>query len=279
MDVIKFTVKQSQKVEIPMASSAMILSPSSSTVPVLQLGIPGFLEDTIASIVAFLPRLLGAIVILLIGWVVGVVVAKLVKKVADGADLDRFVRDTPLGRTLSGSQSENPVAKLLATIGKWFVIALSVLAAADVLAIPILSQWIQTAVAYLPAFVAGLLVIIFGFVVADFIGDMIQRTRAATQTAYTSWFAAGTRVFLYFTAIIIGLDTMGVDVGILYIFANAIAWGLAAALAIGVGIAIGWGGHTYVQENIGRWMGKASSSAPKPKGSAQADGGHPSDDD
>ena len=244
---------------------------------VLQLGgIPEFLQDTIAAIVAFLPRLVGALVILLIGWVIGVAVARLVSAIANRVELDRMVLETPLGRVMGGTESA--VSHTFGTIAKWFVYAVAILAAANVLAIPLLSQWIQTAVSYLPAFVAGLLVIVLGFVVADFIGDAIMRTRAATQTAYTSWFAAGTRMFLYFTAIVIGLDTMGVDVGILFVFAEAFAWGLAAAIAIGAGIALGWGGHTYVQENISRWMGQASSATPKPKGSAQADGGRPESD-
>jgi hypothetical protein len=244
----------------------------------MQLGVPAFLEETIAGIVAFLPRLLGALVVLLIGWVLGVAAAKVVRKVADGVEVDRMVLETPLGRILGGT--ERAVTEAFGTVAKWFVYALAILAAANVLAIPMLSEWISTAVSYLPAFVAGLLVIVLGFVVADFIGDAIMRTRAATQTAYTSWFAAGTRMFLYFTVIVIGLDTMGVDVGILFVFAEAVAWGLAAAVAIGVGIAVGWGGHTYVQENIDRWMGRASAGTPSPPGAPHADGGEePSTDD
>ena len=241
---------------------------------VLQIDVPNFLQDTIAEMVAFLPRLVGALVILLIGWIVGVAVARVVTTLTDRAQLDRMVLDTPLGRVMGGSR--DAVSRTFGTIAKWFVYALAILAAANVLAIALLSQWIQTAVSYLPAFVAGLAVIILGFVVADFIGDAIMRTRAATQTAYTQWFATGTRMFLYFTAIVIGLDTMGIDVSILYVFANAIAWGLAAALAIGVGLAVGWGGHEYVSNNINRWMGRASSGAPSPGGTAQTDGG---DDD
>jgi MFS family permease len=238
---------------------------------VLQLRIPEFLEESIAEIVAFLPRLAGAIVILLIGWIVGLAVARLVGALADRVELDRMVLETPLGRIMGGTESA--VSSAFGTIAKWFVYAVAILAAANVLAIPLLSEWIQTAVSYLPAFVAGLLVIVFGFVVADFIGDAIMRTRAATHTAYTSWFAAGTRMFLYFTAIVIGLDTMGIGVGILFVFAEAFAWGLAAAIAIGAGIALGWGGHTYVQDNIERWAGRASDATPEPRGTPQADGG------
>lgn len=223
-------------------------------------------ENTLREIIAFLPRLVGALLILLIGWIVGAALGRLVRELVDRVELDRMVLDTPLGRILGGT--ERAVSKAFGKITEWFVIALAVLAAANVLAIELLSEWIQTAVSYLPAFIAGLLVIIIGFVVADFIGDAIARTKAATQTGYTSWFANGTRMFLYFIAIVIGLDTMGIDVSILYLFARAIAWGLAAAIALGVGIAVGWGGHDYVANNINRWMGKASS--PSPSGRSQS---------
>ena len=241
--------------------------------PNLLLQIDGqeYVQNMIAEIIAFLPRLVGALIVLLIGWVVGIAVAKAVSTLTDKVQLDRMVLDTPLGRIMGGSR--DAVSKTFGTIAKWFVYALAILAAANVLAIQVLSQWIQTAVSYLPAFIAGLAVIVLGFVVADFIGDAIMKTRAATETSYTSWFASGTRMFLYFTAIVIGLDTMGVDVSILYVFANAIAWGVAAAIAIGVGIAIGWGGHEYVANNINQWMGRASESAPSPEERPQTDGG------
>jgi hypothetical protein len=246
------------------------------TSTVLQLqAVPEFLEQTIAQIVAFLPRLVSALVILLIGWIVGVVAGKIVQRVAGKAHLDRRVRGTPLGRMFDDSGhegGEGSISSALGSLTKWFFIALAVLAMANVLAIPLLSQWIARAVAFLPAFIAGILIILLGFIFADFIGDMIMRTRAATQTAYTSWFALGTRLFLYFAVIVIGLDTMGVEVQILYLFARALAWGLAAALALGVGIAVGWGGHQYVSNNINQWMGSASDSTPSPQQ-------QPSDDD
>ncbi len=228
--------------------------------PAQQVQVPEWLQDPVAELVTFLPRLIGAVVILLIGWIVGRLAAGVVRRIADGVELDRMVLETPLGRMLGGT--ERAVSGAFGKLAKWFVYALAILAAANALAIPTLSEWISTAVSYLPAFVAGLLVIVLGFVVADFIGDVIERTRAATETAYTNWFANGARVFLYFTAIVIGLDTMGIDVGILYVFARALAWGLAAAIAIGAGVAFGWGGKDYVADNIDRWMGRTSSVTP-----------------
>ena len=226
-----------------------------------QVQVPDYLQDPVADIAVYLPRLLGAVVILLIGWVLGRLAGGVVRRIADGIELDRMVLETPLGRILGGT--ERAVSGAFGKLTKWFVYALAILAAANALAIPTLSEWVATAVSYLPAFIAGLLVITIGFVVADFVGDVIERTRAATRTAYTSWFADGARIFLYATALVIGLDTMGIDVGILYVFAQALAWGVAAAVAIGAGIAFGWGGKDYVAENIDRWMGRTSAMAPE----------------
>ncbi len=248
----------------------------------MQQGVPDFLQDTVANVVAFLPRLVGALVILLIGWVVGRAVAAVVRRLVDGVELDRAVLDTPLGDMLGGS--ERAVSSAFGSLGKWFVYALAILAAADVLAIALLSEWINEAVTYLPAFIAGLAIIVGGFVVADFVGDAIERTQAATETAYTSWVATGVKLFLYFTVLVIGLDTMGVDVGILFVFARAMAWGIAAAIALGAGIALGWGGKDYVANNIDRWSGRASSGVPNPQESSGPTGpgpdeGRPTEDD
>ncbi|WP_225332947.1 mechanosensitive ion channel family protein [Halomicrobium urmianum] len=227
---------------------------------VLQADLADQARDAIGDVLAFLPRLIGAIIILLVGWIIGRVVSGIVERLVDAARVDEMVLDTPLGQMLGGTQ--RAVSRAFGTLAKWFVYALAILTAADVLAIQILSQWINRAVSYLPAFVAGLLIIVLGFVVADFVGDAITRTRAATQSNYTQLFATGTRLFLYFIVIVIGLDTMGVDVSILYVFARALAWGLAAAIAIGVGVALGWGGKDFVAENIDRWARSGKSSVP-----------------
>lgn len=227
---------------------------------VAQVSVPEWLQETIASTLAFLPRLVGAVVILLVGWIVGRTVATIVGRLADTVELDRAVLSTPIGDMLGGT--EQAVSNAFGTLAAWFVYAIAILAAANALAIQTLSEWIATAVSYLPAFIAGLLVIVFGFVVADFLGDAIKRTQAATRSAYAGVFAAGTKLFLYFMAIVIGLDTMGIDVGILYIFARALAWGIAAAIAIGAGLAFGLGGRDYVNENVDRWMGSAREAAP-----------------
>ncbi|PSP56099.1 hypothetical protein BRC82_02905 [Halobacteriales archaeon QS_1_67_19] len=225
--------------------------------------LPEWLGNALSEIVAALPRLIGAILILILGWIIGAALGKAVAAVADRMEIDRRARDTPLSRMLGDSR--DALSNFVGRVTAWFVYALAVLAAANTLAIPILSEWIATAVSYLPAFIAGLFIIIGGFIVSDFVGDAIERTRAAAQTAYATWFATGVRFFLYFVAIVIGLDTMGIDVQILYTFARALAWGFAAGVALAIGVAFGWGGKDYVAAHIDEWMGRAKRQTPRPR--------------
>ncbi|WP_410766245.1 mechanosensitive ion channel family protein [Haloferax sp. DFSO60] len=236
---------------------------------VLQLTIPESIAQIVFSIITFLPRLIGAIIVLLLGWFIGRLAARLIAGLADRVELDKAVLSTPLGDILGGT--EQRVSHAFGTLAAWIVYAVAILAAANVMALALLSEWVATAVSYAPAFVAGLAVIVLGFIVADFIGDAIMRTRAATQTSYTSAFAVGTRVFLYFTAVVIGLSTMGIDVAILFTIARAFAWGLAAAFAIGVGGAIAFGARDYVSANVEGWMGSARSVAQSPTGPMGSD--------
>ncbi|GAB7008933.1 mechanosensitive ion channel family protein [Halorubrum trueperi] len=245
---------------------------------VLQIGVPGvpeYLQETVAGIIAFLPRLIGAAVILLIGWVLGRLVAGAVRRVADRTEVDRLVMNTPLGGALGGS--ETAVSRSLGRVAGYFVYALAILTAADALAVELLSEWIAAAVSYLPAFVAGALIIVVGFVLADFVADLAARTETVTETSYTDVFADGLRVFLYFVVTVIGLGTMGVDVQILNTFAQAAAWGLAGGAALAIGIAFGLGGRDHVAANIDDWLpGRAPGPESAPMG--QPDGGEESTD-
>jgi hypothetical protein len=211
------------------------------------------LFDNLATeVVNFVPRLAGALLILVVGWIAGAIIGRLVAALIGRTELDSMVHDTAVGRMFG--RRESTVSRTFGMVAKWFVFALAFLAAADVLAISLLSQWVAEALAYLPAFFGGLVFIMLGMIVADFAADMIGRTQRTTRSAITDWFAKAVRVFLYFIVIVIGLDTMGVEVEFLFIFARALAWGTGIAIALAVGIGLGWGSKEYVASNIDTWM-------------------------
>jgi small-conductance mechanosensitive channel len=201
---------------------------------------------------AFAPRVFGALVILLLGWIAGRIVGRIVFSAVRRTSLDDLVHHSALGPLVA--DTEHGVARAFDIVSRWFIYGLTLLAAADILAITVLSRWLSAAVGYLPSFIGGLLIILIGFLVSDFVGDLIHRTELTTHVPYTNLIANGVRMLLYFIVTVIGLDTMGVNVSFLYLFAGAILAGLALATSIGVGLAFGLGGRDYVAENIDQWI-------------------------
>ena len=99
---------------------------------VLQAGAPGvpdYLQEAVAGVINFLPQLLAAVVILLIGWVIGRLVGGGVRRLADRTEVDRLVMKTPLGGALGGTEST--ISRSIGRVGTYFVYALAIFAAAS----------------------------------------------------------------------------------------------------------------------------------------------------
>lgn len=215
-------------------------------------GISGYVTQLSTSVVAALPEIIAAVIILFIGWIAGIIIGRIISNIANRTEIDRMVLSTPIGNLLGGT--EKAVSGAFGKLAKWFIYALTVLAAADVLQITLLSEWISQALIYLPSFIGGTLIIVLGFILADFIADTVKTTESVTGTGYTKTISSMIRIFLYFIVTVIGLDTIGIDVGILNTFATALAFGLAAGIGLAIAIAFGWGGKSYVEENISDWV-------------------------
>ncbi|MWV38741.1 hypothetical protein [Natrialba sp. INN-245] len=116
-----------------------------------------------------------------------------------------------------------------------------------------ISNWAVEFFGYVPPILMGTVVLFLGFYLASHAADQVRQSSVAKGTGFSPALAGGTKMMLYFVVLVIGLDTMGVDVTILHTFAQGIAYGVGLAVALAVGIAFGWGGKDYVAENIENW--------------------------
>jgi len=207
------------------------------------------------------PRAGAAIIILVAGWALGRVLGKGISRLLYKMGFANALSKTVVGRALERSGTTS--ARFLELLIRWFVYLVAVFAAVDVLKIAALSSFMSTLVEYLPNFVAGIFILLLGFVVVDFIGDAIRAIGREAEIEFASILSIGVKLFLYLTVTVIALTTMKIDVTILNEFARAIAWGTAIGIAIGLGIAFGWGLKDRVAKGIDRWVASAQTTAKK----------------
>jgi hypothetical protein len=222
------------------------------------LGI-GILSQLLRDIGTFLPVILSAAVVLVIGFVIGRVVGDIVSGVVSGFGLNSFVRGTPLGDPVT---SAGGVGNIVGKIIEYYVYFFALLTAADILQIPALSQVLNTFASYIPTLVGALVILVVGIYVADLVGDIVANTDTSRATDFAG---LGVRLLVYYITVTIALDTMGFGTQVLTtLFTAAItaffgALGLALAIALGIGL--GWGSKDFVAENIDDWFGRARDSA------------------
>lgn len=201
-------------------------------------GIRIVLSDLATGAIIFLPRVALALVVLAIGWLMGQLVYYVLDKVIGKMGLETAFRRASVGRAIL--RSGYTPGGFFAALGKGIAYLFTITYALDVLAIPILSASVEAFLEYLPSLVQGILILVAGFVLADWIGESIEK--GSFSTAQSHLIGQLVRIPLYFVSITIALVQMKVDVTILYIFAQAIAW----SLAIAIGIAFGW----YLKDKI-----------------------------
>jgi len=197
------------------------------------------INEAISDTVAFLPRLAAAIIILIIVWILGRWIGKIVSRVLDKAGLDDALRKTIVGKTIEAGGVS--LVHYFDLITRWFIYLIGIMASVNVLGIAALSAFVEKVVTYLPSLVAGIAVLVVGFIAADFIGDLIRKTGVTAGVSYIGIFSAAIKIFLYFIIITMALDQMRINTAILHTFATALAWGIAIAIGIGLGIGFGFG--------------------------------------
>ncbi|MEM3506994.1 MAG: hypothetical protein QXT31_05025 [Candidatus Bathyarchaeia archaeon] len=220
-----------------------------------------FFSELWVRIADLLPRIAGVIVILVIGWVAGRAIGKIVSKVFEKLGIESAFKKTAIGRTLE--KTGVPTGRLFDLLSRWFVYVIAILAAVDVLRIEALSIFIKEVVQYIPSLIAGIFVLIVGLLVADFIGDTIFAVGKEAKIEFVGFFSVIIRTILYLVVIVIALTLMKIDVSILYIFANALAWGMAIGIGMALGIALGLGLKDYVAKNAESWFRGISEAAKK----------------
>jgi small-conductance mechanosensitive channel len=194
-----------------------------------------------AEIVDYLPTLLGACIILLVGWGVARLLRAGTNRAGDKINrlLDRVFRSGRLAQFRLSSRMLSALAEVIF----WLTLFVFVSIAARAAGLTTFAIWLDRMTANLPNIVAGVLVIIVGF----FLGEIARNLASAQRTAQGLLIGKALQIAVIVIALIIGLDLIGIDVTFIVTIA-AVAIGV---LLGGFAIAFGLGARNYVANLIG----------------------------
>lgn len=222
----------------------------------------------VAVLFRFIPALIGALVILLIGWIIARVVHALVLKVLQLIHFDQVMARTGLPEMFQRMGVRADPARLLAGLVYWFVFLIFVVAAANALGVPTITAVITSIVLFLPNVFVAVIILLIGMVLARFVADIVRGVMHGSNIAGENFVAGVARWAILIFAFILALDQLNISPVIIQTLFASAAGGLALALAL----AFGLGGRDTAKSIVdsaytsvsGRRPGGTLSSGPTP---------------
>jgi hypothetical protein len=149
----------------------------------LTASISDSLQRTSDEFFAWLPKLVGALVILLIGWFIARVVARIVRRALQSAGADKALATGRAGAYKEQFAPTLEPSGVIATVVFWFIFGWAILLAISTLGIQALQDAVANVVAYLPNVVAAILILLVAVAVAGAIGGLAARLAGGTMLA------------------------------------------------------------------------------------------------
>jgi len=195
------------------------------------------LQRGLDDLIAFLPRLIGFLLILLVGWLIARVVKALVVKALHGVGVDRALTDGSAGPYVARAMPDARPSEVIGTVVFWFLFLGALAIAVSQLGIDALDNFLQAIVAYLPNIVVAILIFVIAGALAAAVSGLVSRTLGDTATGKIAGSAAPVLIMGVATFMI--LDQLNIAPAIVEITYIA----LLGSVALGMAIAFGLGGR------------------------------------
>lgn len=133
------------------------------------------LTKMLQDVIGFLPSIVAAIIVILIGYGVGTLVGKAVNKLIEKMGIEKNFDKSVTGRSFKAAGLD--LSSFVGGITKAFIVVLSIILAIQILDIGgTLGQYLIDVANYLPRLLGGILIIVIGTVLVDFLASMVGRT-------------------------------------------------------------------------------------------------------
>jgi small-conductance mechanosensitive channel len=187
--------------------------------------------------VNFIPKLVGIIVILLVGWIIAKIIEKIVIRLLKLAQLDRASEKTGVARFLRKGEIKYTLSELIGILVYWLIILAVIMAAANMLNLEVAATLLNQFILFVPRVIASVFVLVLGIFFANLLGAVVRST--AINAGISEGRALGkiTQVIVIIFAVVTALYQLEIAKGILASAFTVVvgAFGLAVALAFGLG--------------------------------------------
>lgn len=196
-------------------------------------------------VASFLPNLLVAVIVLLLGWIVGSFLSTVVRKVLEAIRIDTFANQLGLNQLSERMDRKLSLSAFGAWLVKWFFFLGSIMAAANIFGLSEVTTFFNDQVlTYAGNVIIAMVILLLGILASEFFSGIVSSSVRASGLHASSALGSITRWAILIFSIIAALSQLQIATAFLQDLFRAVV----AMLAIAGGIAFGMGGRDHAKK-------------------------------
>jgi len=197
-------------------------------------------QDLWSGVIGFLPELVIALIIFIIGWLVGALFGRAVAQIVRSLKVDDALKGAGLETAVNRAGYRMDIGKFIGGLIKWFIIIVFLVAALDVLGLSQVNIFLQQVVLlFLPQVFVAVLILLVSAVLAEAVQRAVIGASKAAHMSSANFLGAVSKWAIWVFAILAALFQLGIAAA----FLQTLFTGIVLALSLAVGLSFGLGGQ------------------------------------
>src|SRR3712207_967236 len=132
------------------------------------------LQNTLDQFLEYIPQLIGAIIILVVGYIVARILKAVVSRLLQAVGFAGWMERGGIKQFFDRAQTQETPATVLGTLVFWLVFIIAITMAADALGIRQVSEVLGQLIAYIPSIIAAILILVLAALLANFLAGIVR---------------------------------------------------------------------------------------------------------
>lgn len=194
------------------------------------------LREMLTNTMSYLPILLGALVILIVGWLVAKAIRRVVEWLLATIHFNTLADKAGVSETLRKGDLQLTVSQIVSGLVYWLIMIMVLVMVVNALGFPRASDILERLFAYIPRVIAALVVLVVAMFLATFVSGIVRTTAANAKLPNPTLLAGASRWTIIIFAVTISLAQLGIAPVLVTTTFNILLGGVVLALALAFGL-------------------------------------------
>jgi small-conductance mechanosensitive channel len=205
-------------------------------------------QNAWGGVAAFLPRFIGAILLLIIGVLIADLIGRALAQIIRATKIDTLFHKAGAAPYFHRAGIRIDIGKFIGVIVKWFLIVVVLIQTLQILDLVAVTAFLESVLNYLPQVIVAVLIVLAGFVIGEFMEKIVSTGSRAASLGKPVFLGSVTRWAIWIFTALVALYQLGIAT----LLSETVLNGIVIALALAVGLAFGLGGQSAAADVIAK---------------------------